>query len=31
MARRMKRSRLGDDVNGDVAKTDDTSSLNCRN
>ena len=30
LARRMKRSRHGDDVTGDVAKTSDTSSLHCR-
>jgi len=30
LARRIKRSRYGDDVNGDVAKTGDTSSLHCR-
>ena len=29
LARIMKRSRHGDDVNGDVAKTGDTSSLHC--
>ena len=28
--RRMKRSRHGDDVEGNVAKTGDTSSLHCR-
>jgi len=30
LARRMKLSRHGDDVNGDVAKTGDTSSLHYR-
>ena len=30
LTRRMKRHRHGDDVNGDVAKTGDISSLHCR-